>query len=249
MEIKILIEAPELAAAVNNLATAVSNFGEIKVQPVINAADVTDKAVKQTRRRKSDKSAAEEVPAQVEAPGVQTPDAPATAPVEPPHTVPGPAPVPPLTPASEAPVAPVAQQPVAPIPAPVAQAPVVQQPVAPAPAPVANPIPAPVANPIPAPVANPIPAVQQSVTAAPVTSVSQTVPPVTTGSPVTEQPQPRQYTMQDIAKVGAALLDKGMMPQLSAILNEMGVMAIPQLRPEQYPVVAEKLIALGGKFD
>lgn len=233
MEIKILIEAPELAAAVNNLATAVSNFGEIKVQPVINAADVTDKAVKQTRRRKSDKSAAEEVPAQVEAPGVQTPDAPATAPVEPPHTVPGPAPVPPLTPASEAPVAPVAQQPVAPIPAPVAQAPVVQQPVAPA----------------PAPVANPIPAVQQSVTAAPVTSVSQTVPPVTTGSPVTEQPQPCQYTMQDIAKVGAALLDKGMMPQLSAILNEMGVMAIPQLRPEQYPVVAEKLIALGGKFD
>lgn len=227
MEIKILIEAPELAAAVNNLATAVSNFGEIKVQPVINAADVTDKAVKQTRRRKSDKSAAEEVPAQVEAPGVQTPDAPATAPVEPPHTVPGPAPVPPLTPASEAPVAPVAQQPVAPIPAPVAQAPVVQQPVAPA----------------PAPVANPIPAVQQSVTAAPVTSVSRTVP------PVTEQPQPRQYTMQDIAKVGAALLDKGMMPQLSAILNEMGVMAIPQLRPEQYPVVAEKLIALGGKFD
>lgn len=233
MEIKILIEAPELAAAVNNLATAVSNFGEIKVQPVINAADATDKAVKQTRRRKSDKSAAEEVPAQVEAPGVQTPDAPATAPVEPPHTVPGPAPVPPLTPASEAPVAPVAQQPVAPIPAPVAQAPVVQQPVAPA----------------PAPVANPIPAVQQSVTVAPVTSVSQTVPPVTTGSPATEQPQPRQYTMQDIAKVGAALLDKGMMPQLSAILNEMGVMAIPQLRPEQYPVVAEKLIALGGKFD
>lgn len=233
MEIKILIEAPELAAAVNNLATAVSNFGEIKVQPVINAADVADKAVKQTRRRKSDKSAAEEVPAQVEAPGVQTPDAPATAPVEPPHTVPGPAPVPPLTPASEAPVAPVAQQPVAPIPAPVAQAPVVQQPAAPA----------------PAPVANPIPAVQQSVTAAPVTSVLQTVPPVTTGSPVTEQPQPRQYTMQDIAKVGAALLDKGMMPQLSAILNEMGVMAIPQLRPEQYPVVAEKLIALGGKFD
>lgn len=233
MEIKILIEAPELAAAVNNLATAVSNFGEIKVQPVINAADATDKAGKQTRRRKSDKSAAEEVPAQVEASGVQTPDAPATAPVEPPHTVPGPAPVPPLTPASEAPVAPVAQQPVAPIPAPIAQAPVVQQPVAPA----------------PAPVANPIPAVQQSVTAAPVTSVSQTVPPVTTGSPVTEQPQPRQYTMQDIAKVGAALLDKGMMPQLSAILNEMGVMAIPQLRPEQYPVVAEKLIALGGKFD
>lgn len=235
MEIKILIEAPELAAAVNNLATAVSNFGEIKVQPVINAADVADKAVKQTRRRKSDKPAAEDVPAQVEAPGVQNPDTPATAPVEPPHTVTGPAPVPPLTPASEIPVAPVAQQPVAPIPAPVAQAPVVQQPAAPAPA--------------PAPVANPIPAVQQSVTAAPVTSVSQTIPPATTGSPATEQPQPRQYTMQDIAKVGAALLDKGMMPQLSAILNEMGVMAIPQLRPEQYPVVAEKLIALGGKFD
>lgn len=233
MEIKILIEAPELAAAVNNLATAVSNFGEIKVQPVINAADVTDKVVKQTRRRKSDKSAAEEVPAQVEAPGAQTPDAPATAPVEPPHTVPGPAPVPPLTPASEAPVAPVVQQPVAPIPAPVAQAPVVQQPVAPA----------------PAPVANPIPAVQPPLTVAPTAAAPQNVPPVTTVAPAIEQPQLRQYTMQDIAKVGAALLDKGMMPQLSAILNEMGVMAIPQLRPEQYPVVAEKLIALGGKFD
>lgn len=233
MEIKILIEAPELAAAVNNLATAVSNFGEIKVQPVINAADVADKAVKQTRRRKSDKPAAEDVPAQVEAPGVQNPDTPATAPVEPPHTVPGPAPVPPLTPASEIPVAPVAQQPVVPIPAPVAQAPVVQQPAAPA----------------PAPVANPIPAVQPPLTVAPTAAAPQNVPPVTTVAPATEQPQPRQYTMQDIAKVGAALLDKGMMPQLSAILNEMGVMAIPQLRPEQYPVVAEKLIALGGKFD
>lgn len=233
MEIKILIEAPELAAAVNNLATAVSNFGEIKVQPVINAADVADKVVKQTRRRKSDKPAAEDVPAQVETPGVQNPDTPATAPVEPPHTVPGPAPVPPLTPASEAPVAPVAQQPVAPIPAPVAQAPVVQQPAAPA----------------PAPVANPIPAVQPPLTVAPTAAAPQNVPPVTTVAPATEQPHPRQYTMQDIAKVGAALLDKGMMPQLSAILNEMGVMAIPQLRPEQYPVVAEKLIALGGKFD
>lgn len=233
MEIKILIEAPELAAAVNNLATAVSNFGEIKVQPVINAADVADKVVKQTRRRKSDKPVAEDVPAQVEAPGVQNPDTPATAPVEPPRTVPGPAPVPPLTPASEIPVAPVAQQPVAPIPAPVAQAPVVQQPAAPA----------------QAPVANPIPAVQPPLTVAPTAAAPQNVPPVTTVAPATEQPQPRQYTMQDIAKVGAALLDKGMMPQLSAILNEMGVMAIPQLRPEQYPVVAEKLIALGGKFD
>lgn len=233
MEIKILIEAPELAAAVNNLATAVSNFGEIKVQPVINAADVADKVVKQTRRRKNDKPAAEDVPAQVEAPGVQNPDTPATAPVEPPHTVSGPAPVPPLTPASEAPVAPVAQQPVAPIPAPVAQAPVVQQPAAPA----------------PVPVANPIPAVQPPLTVAPTAAAPQNVPPVTTVAPATEQPQPRQYTMQDIARVGAALLDKGMMPQLSAILNEMGVMAIPQLRPEQYPVVAEKLIALGGKFD
>ena len=233
MEIKILIEAPELAAAVNNLATAVSNFGEIKVQPVINAADVADKVVKQTRRRKSDKPVAEEVPAQVEAPSVQNPDTPATALVEPPHTVPGPAPVPPLTPASEAPVAPVAQQPVAPIPAPVAQAPVAQQPAAPA----------------PAPVANPIPAVQPPLTVAPTAAAPQNVPPVTTVAPATEQPQSRQYTMQDIAKVGAALLDKGMMPQLSAILNEMGVMAIPQLRPEQYPVVAEKLIALGGKFD
>ena len=178
MEIKILIEAPELAAAVNNLATAVSNFGEIKVQPVINAADVADKAVKQTRRRKSDKPVAEEVPAQVEAPGVQNPDTPATASVEPPHTVPGPAPVPPLTPASEVPVAPVAQQPMAPIPAPVAQAPVVQQPVAPA----------------PAPVANPIPAVQPPLTVAPTAAAPQNVPPVTTVAPATEQPQPRQYT-------------------------------------------------------
>lgn len=55
--------------------------------------------------------------------------------------------------------------------------------------------------------------------------------------------------MQDIAKVGCALMDKGMMPQLSNLLAEMGVQAIPQLRPDQYPLVAEKLIALGGKFD
>lgn len=221
MEIKILIEAPELAASLNNLAAAVSNFGEIKVQPVINAADVADKTVKQTRRRKNDKPAAEEVSAQVEAPGVQNPDVPA--PVEPPHTVPGPAPVPPITPASVAPAAPAASV--------VAPAPVVQQPAAPAPAPVAN------------------PTAQPQMVVAPTAAAPQNVPPVTTAAPATEQPQPRQYTMQDIAKVGSSLLDKGMMPQLSAILAEMGVQAIPQLRPEQYPVVAEKLIALGGKFE
>lgn len=225
MEIKILIEAPELAASLNNLAAAVSNFGEIKVQPVI-AADTVDKGSK-PRRRKNDKPTAEEVPAQVEAPGVQNPDAPA--PVEPPHTVPGPAPVPPITPASVAPAAPTA--PVV-APAPVAQAPVVQQPAAPAPAPV-------VEN----------PTAQPQMVVAPTAAAPQNVLPVITAAPATEQPQPRQYTMQDIAKVGSSLLDKGMMPQLSAILAEMGVQAIPQLRPEQYPVVAEKLIALGGKFE
>lgn len=209
MEIKILIEAPELAASLNNLAAAVSNFGEIKVQPVIAAPVADQNKPQQPDAEKSapvpdwnTNTASEVIPAKQPAPAVQ-------------------APVTVTTPASNpAPVVPAA---------PVVQAPVEPQPVA------------------PAPVANPT--VQQSMTAAPVTSVSQTIPPVTTDSPAVEQPASRKYTMQDIAKVGSALLDKGMMPQLSAILSEMGVQAIPQLREDQYPIVAEKLIALGGKFE
>lgn len=205
MEIKILIEAPELAASLNNIATAVSNFGEIKVQPVVATPVVDQDKPQQSDAEKSapvpdwnTNTASEVVPTKQPVPVVQ---APVTA----------------TTPASVAPAAPVVQAPVTP------------QPIA------------------PAPVANPT--VQQPMTAAPVTSVSQTIPPVTTDSPATEQPVPRKYTMQDIAKVGSTLLDKGMMPQLSAILSEMGVQAIPQLREDQYPIVAEKLIALGGKFE
>lgn len=205
MEIKILIEAPELAASLNNLATAVSNFGEIKVQPVIAATPVQDKPQQSDADKPqpahvedwNTNTASEVIPAKQTAPVTQ-------APITTPASVPAPA------------------------------APVVQAPVAPQPA-------------TPAPVANPT--TQPPMTVAPAASASQTIPPVTTDSPVAEQPAPRKYTMQGIAKVGSALLDKGMMPQLSAILSEMGVQAIPQLREDQYPIVAEKLIALGGKFE
>lgn len=128
------------------------------------------------------------------------------------------------TPAPVAPVAPVAA-PVTPAPVPpVAMPPATVVPTQPTPAPVATPTPA------PAPVA-------PAQTAAP-TNPAPAVP-------VTTAPT---YTLDQIAKAGASLVDAGKMEQLLALLAKYGVQAVTQLQPDQYGVFATELRTLGAQL-
>lgn len=58
----------------------------------------------------------------------------------------------------------------------------------------------------------------------------------------------KTYTLDDLSRAGAELIDQGKMPQLIEILKKNGVQAITQLKPEQYAAVATELIALGAKL-
>lgn len=120
-------------------------------------------------------------------------------------------------------------------------------------------------QPAPAPVTAPVAApVQQPVTPAPVVTAPaaapvqpQPVTPTTAPAPVTAPapaptvaaPTPAPaVTFDAIIAAGSQLLEQGKMPQLTELLKGFGVQAITQLKPEQYPVVAEGLKNLGAKF-
>lgn len=106
-------------------------------------------------------------------------------------------------------------------------APAMPQTPGPAPAPVTPPPApaAPVTPPTPAPASAPQ-------TAAPVMPVA--------GAPT--------YTLDQISKAGAALVDAGKMEPLLALLTKYGVQAITQLQPAQYGVFATELRALGAQI-
>lgn len=104
--------------------------------------------------------------------------------------------------------------------------PVASYPTTPAPA-VAAPVAAPVAPVSPAPVtptATPTPAPAVPVTTAPA------------------------YTLDQISRAGASLVDAGKMQQLLELLGRYGVQAVTQLQPEQYGTFATELRALGAQI-
>lgn len=117
----------------------------------------------------------------------------------------------------------VSQDTPAPVP-PVTMPPATVVPTQPTPAPVATstPAPAPVALAQTAAPTNPAPAV-----------------------PVTTAPT---YTLDQIAKAGASLVDAGKMEQLLALLAKYGVQAVTQLQPDQYGVFATELRTLGAQL-
>ena len=130
----------------------------------------------------------------------------------------------------------------------------------PAPAPVTAPVAAPVQQPVtPAPVQQPVapaPAVTAPAAAPvqpqPVTPTAALAPaPVTAPAPAPTVAAPTPapaVTFDAIIAAGSQLLEQGKMPQLTELLKGFGVQAITQLKPEQYPVVAEGLKNLGAKF-
>lgn len=74
-------------------------------------------------------------------------------------------------------------------------------------------------------------------------SVPQDTPAPTV--PVTTAPT---YTLDQIAKAGASLVDAGKMEQLLALLAKYGVQAVTQLQPDQYGVFATELRTLGAQL-
>lgn len=126
---------------------------------------------------------------------------------------------------------PVASYPTAPAPAP---APAPAAPVSPAPV---NPYPDPGPSTATPPVAAPAPTVGQT-SAAPGNTPAPTVP--VTGAPT--------YTLDQISRAGASLVDAGKMQQLLELLGRYGVQAVTQLQPEQYGAFATELRALGAQI-
>ena len=115
------------------------------------------------------------------------------------------------------------------------------RPQMPAPAAVPPQMPAPATGPAPVPV-TPAPAAPVTPPAPAPAPAPQTAAPV---MPVAGAPT---YTLDQISKAGAALVDAGKMEPLLALLTKYGVQAITQLQPAQYGVFATELRALGAQI-
>lgn len=93
--------------------------------------------------------------------------------------------------------------------------------------------PAPASAPAPAPTPAAPPVTPMPTAAAPAPAVPVTAP---------------TYTLDQIAKAGANLVDAGKMEQLLALLTKYGVQAVTQLTPDQYGTFATELRALGAQI-
>ena len=115
---------------------------------------------------------------------------------------------------------------------------------------VEKPVQSAVVAPAAAPVAPAVPI--QSVPVTPVvpvptqTSVVQSVPtaPVQTPVPTTSV----TYTPDDLARAAFTLMDSGRQQELIGLLQQFGVNAIPELRPEQYGAFATALRGMGAQI-
>lgn len=88
-------------------------------------------------------------------------------------------------------------------------------------------------TPAPAPTPAALPVTPMPTAAAPAPAVPVTAP---------------TYTLDQIAKAGANLVDAGKMEQLLALLTKYGVQAVTQLTPDQYGAFATELRALGAQI-
>lgn len=93
------------------------------------------------------------------------------------------------------------------------------------------------ANTAPAPVAPPVPAAAPAPVATAPAAVPAAVP---TAAPT--------YTLDALARAGAALAQAGKMNEALAVLAKYGVQSVNQLKPEQYGAFAAELRALGAQI-
>lgn len=112
--------------------------------------------------------------------------------------------------------------------------------------PVAAPAPAAPVNPTPAPTAAPGPS-PAPVTTAP-TAGQTSAAPGNTPAPTVPVAGAPTYTLDQISRAGASLVDAGKMQHLLELLGRYGVQAVTQLQPEQYGAFATELRALGAQI-
>lgn len=127
--------------------------------------------------------------------------------------------------------------------------PVSGYPTTPAPAPA--PVPAPTAPVSPAPVnptQTPAPTMAAPVAAPAPTAGQTSAAPGSTPAPAVPVAGAPTYTLDQISRAGASLVDAGKMEQLLALLGRYGVQAVTQLQPEQYGAFATELRALGAQI-
>ena len=121
------------------------------------------------------------------------------------------------------------------------------------PAPVAAPVsPAPV-NPTPGPAPTmAAPVVAPSPSPTPATNAPTAGPtsaaPGNTPAPAVPVAGAPTYTLDQISRAGASLVDAGKMQQLLELLSRYGVQAVTQLKPEQYGAFATELRGLGAQI-
>lgn len=102
---------------------------------------------------------------------------------------------------------------------------------------------APVVKENPTTEAAPVQTAQTSSTVAPTTAPDPAPATVATTAPAA---QGKSYTVDDLSRAGATLIDQGKMPQLIDLLKKYGVQAVTQLDASQYPAFVEDLKALGA---
>ena len=86
-----------------------------------------------------------------------------------------------------------------------------------------------------------------------VTAPAQPVAPISAApgnaaAPVVPISSAPSYTLDQISRAGASLVDAGKMQQLLELLSRYGVQAITQIQPEQYGAFATELRALGAQI-
>lgn len=106
------------------------------------------------------------------------------------------------------------------------------------------------------PVAPAAPAVS-AVSTVPTAPVAPAVPPalavptapVVPAAPAAQVPTTAvTYTPDDLARAAMALMDSGKQQELIGLLGQFGVVAIPELRPEQYGAFATALRGMGAQI-
>ncbi len=95
--------------------------------------------------------------------------------------------------------------------------------------------------------AAPAPAAPAPAAPAPTASVPAASAPVEIPAAEPES-QNKSYTLDDLSRAGAALVDQGKMPQLLDLLSKYGVQAVTQLDSSVYPAFAENMKALGAQL-
>lgn len=120
-------------------------------------------------------------------------------------------------------------------------------PVAPAPVPMP---PQPPVNPTPAPQAAPIPYPTTATTASPMTAPAPAPSAPVPSSPVVPGTEPPKFSIDDIARAGAELAQQGpdKITALTGLLQQFGLQAVTQLRPDQMGPFVLALRGLGARI-